>query len=263
MFALERINIIKNYLREHRKLDVHSLSDMFKVSEVTIRRDLEKLESEGFLTRIHGGAILATEDEPGNDRNEGEGDSSEREDREEIARMALHLIGDGDVIMLMDGTIGARIAKGLAERSNVTVLTNDLAIALEVAGQSRNKVVLLGGTPDPASGAVFGSLAEANIRKFYVGKLFFEVDGIDERLEPTVSSQEKADLILEAAACASDKTMLCTPARFSKNAFYRLGPISFADRIITSARIPDSFKARVFANDIKLFTSIDAFEGGQ
>ncbi|WP_052327937.1 DeoR family transcriptional regulator [Thermoclostridium stercorarium] len=58
MFAAERIRIIKNYLLKEHKVSVAKLSELLNVTEVTIRRDLEKLEKEGFLERTHGGAIL-------------------------------------------------------------------------------------------------------------------------------------------------------------------------------------------------------------
>lgn len=264
MFAVERINILKNYLRERGRLDVHSMSEMLGVSEVTVRRDLEKLEAEGFLTRMHGGAMLRENAEPATGFEELSDEDKKREaDREEIARVAFLMIADGDVIMLVNGPIARRVAQLLGERSNVTVLTNDLDIALEVSAQGGNRAMLLGGAPDPDSRAVFGGLAQANVQKFFVAKLFFEADGLGEELQVTVSSQEKADLIKEAISCAQEKILLCEASRFARNAFYRLGPLSVATKVITNTRMPDEYKSRIFAMDIQLFTSINAFEGGQ
>jgi Transcriptional regulators of sugar metabolism len=263
MFAVERINILKNYLRERGRLDVHSVSEMLGVSEVTVRRDLEKLEEEGFLTRMHGGAMLK---EAGESSAETVGQPAEvlqeESDREEIARVAFLMIADGDVVMLGSGGIARCIARKLAERTGVTVLTNDLEIALEVARQGGNRSVLLGGSPDPESGAVFGSLAQANVQKFFVSKFFFEADGIGEQMQITVASQEKADLVREALSCAEEKILLCEVSRFSRNAFYRLGPLSIASKVITNTSLPDEYKARIFAMDIQLYTSVNAFEGG-
>jgi DeoR family transcriptional regulator, fructose operon transcriptional repressor len=262
MFAVERINVMKSYLRERGKLDVHSMSEMLSVSEVTVRRDLEKLEAEGFLTRMHGGALIRA-DEPLPPIQDLSAESiKEDEDREEIARVAFLMIKDGDVIMLTNGAIAQRIARKLSERGNVTVLTNDIQAALEVSSQAGNRAVLLGGSPDPECRALFGSLAQANLQKFFVNKVFVEADGISEQLQLTVSSQEKAALIKDALACAEDKIVLCEAARFSRNAFYRLGPLSLANKVITNTSVPEAFKARIFAQDIQLFTSINAFEGG-
>jgi DeoR/GlpR family transcriptional regulator of sugar metabolism len=262
MFAVERINVMKSYLRERGKLDVHSMSEMLSVSEVTVRRDLEKLEAEGFLTRMHGGALIRDAEPLPSPLEYEVASKQEEEDREEIARVAFLMVKDGDVIMLTNGAIALRIARKLAERGNVTVLTNDIQAALEVSAQAGNRAVLLGGSPDPESRALFGSLAQANLQKFFVNKVFVEADGISEQLQLTVSSQEKAALIKDALACADDKIVLCEAARFSRNAFYRLGPLSLANKVITNTRVPESYKARIFALDIQLFTSINAFEGG-
>ena len=264
MFAVERINIIRSYLREHGKLDVHSISEMLNVSEVTVRRDLEKLEAEGFLQRQHGGAVLAESDEDRPERKEvSEEERRSEADREEIARVAFLMVRDGDVIMLTNGEIARTLARKLGERSGVTVLTNDIAVALEIASQPTNKAVLLGGSPDAESSALFGSLTEATVQKFFVNKIFVEVDGISEQLQMTVTSQEKAALIKEAMACADERIALCEASRFSRNAFFRLGPISQVGKVITNTSVPERYKSGIFAQDIKLFTSVNAFEGGE
>lgn len=261
MFASERIKIIKSYIRENKRLDVHSISGLLDVSEVTIRRDLEKLESEGFLTRVHGGAILSEEEDglktalpPGEDR--------EREDREEIARIASLMIGDGDVVLILNGPTSFHLARRLAERGNLTVLTNDIAVALEVGSQTSNKSVLVGGNLDMEHRALFGSLALSNLQKFCVSKLFWEADGMSENLQLTVSSQEKADLVREACLTADQRIILCPAGNFSRNAFFRLGTLSRNDTVITNTRIPDRIKSAMFAAEIRLFTSVSAFEGG-
>jgi len=236
------------------------MSEILAVSEVTVRRDLEKLEVEGFLTRMHGGAILKGEEASAPPFELSEGERREEEDREEIARVAFLMIMDGDVIMLTNGRIALRIARKLSERGNVTVLTNDIDVALEVSSQAGNRAVLLGGSPDPECRALYGSLAQANMQKFFVNKAFIEADGVSEQLQLTVSSQEKAALIKDVLACADEKILLCEAPRFARNAFYRLGPLSLADKVITNTSIPEAYKSRIFAMDIQLFTAVNAFE---
>lgn len=262
MFATERMSIIKNYLREHGKLDVHSASEMFDVSEVTVRRDLEKLEGLGFLTRLHGGAVLKAPEEAPGAFDPPEIDAEQRDEEEDIAHVAALMVKDRDVLMLMNGPINLRLARRLSQLNGVTVLTNDVMIALEIGAQAANKAVLLGGGINVGERAVFGSLTLANIQKFCVKKLFIEVDGINEKLQLTVNSQEKAALIQEAMACADERIVLASANRFSKNAFFRLGDISIANKVVTNARAPERYKAMIFESNIPLFTSIDAFEGG-
>lgn len=258
MFAIERIRIIKNYIMNNLQAEVSTLSSMLGVSEVTIRRDLEKLEEEGFLTRTHGGAILnKEEDEPENII-----DGYNPADYQEIADIAVQMIKDGDIIMLTNGIINLHIAKKLRSKNNITILTNDITIATELSSIQSIKVVLLGGDVDFRYNAVFGTLTTNNLRKFYVSKLFIEIDGISSDLDLTVSSIDMASLIQEAANNANQKILVLTAEAFEKNSFYRVGKVQhIANQMITNSRIKDSYKNTIFNNQIQLFTSINAFEG--
>jgi DeoR/GlpR family transcriptional regulator of sugar metabolism len=267
MFATERLNIIKSYLREHQRLDVHTVSELLNVSEVTIRRDLEKLEEEGYLTRIHGGAVpvQAPDDAlvgPANQLAMDDRDFGGRQEQDEIARVASLMVHDGDVVALLNGNINHRLARRLSDRSGLTILTNDILVAMEIAGQAANKAILLGGNIARDERAVFGSLTLANLHNYYVNHLFIEIDGISDQLQLTVRSQEKADLIRESMGCADQAVALCMAASFGKNAFFRLGQAGTVRKIITSPHVPDEYKARLFGAGIQVFTSVNAFEGG-
>ena len=258
MFAIERLKIIKNYLIKENQVEVATLSKVLDVSEVTIRRDLEKLEKEGFLSRIHGGAILNKEvvidpTIPTEYHN--------LEKCQSIASIAIHMIKDNDVIMLANGPINMQIAKKLSSKNNITVLTNDILIALELSSYLAVKVVLLGGDVDYTSKAVFGSLTSLNIEKFFVNKVFLEVDGIDINTQITVSSIEKATLIQEVIRKSKEKVVVCLEDAFNKTAFFKVGNINIADKIITNPGVADDYKRYIFNQDIPLFTSISTFEG--
>jgi len=258
MFAIERLKIIKNYLIKESKVEVATLSKVLSVSEVTIRRDLEKLEKEGFLSRIHGGAVLNQEVISSpiiaiDDHN--------LEECEEIANVAIHMIKDSDVIMLTNGPINVQIAKKLSSKNNITVLTNDILIALELSSYVSIKVVLLGGDVDYSSKAVFGTLTSLNIEKFFVNKTFIEVDGIDMNTQITVSSIEKASLIQEAIEKSKEKIVVCLGDAFNRTAFYKVGNVNLADKIITNVSMNDEYKRYIFNQNIPLFTSMSTFEG--
>lgn len=258
MFAIERLKIIKNYLTKENKAEVSTLSKVLGVSEVTIRRDLEKLEKEGFLSRTHGGAIL---------KQEVVYDSITTIDQEnleecvEIANVAIHMIKDHDVIMLINGPINMQIARKLSSKNNITVLTNDILIALELSSYLSIKVVLLGGDVDYNSRAVFGTLTSLNIESFYVNKVFIEVDGVDITTGITVSSIEKASLIQQSIKKSKKNIVVCLGDAFNESAFYKATDINIADKIVTSTSIDDDYKRYIFNQNIPLFTSINTFEG--
>lgn len=113
MFAIERIRIIKNYLQKESKVSVAKLSELLNVTEVTIRRDLEKLEAEGFLQRTHGGAVInnLVQDEPAEEQSD-----KYLIERQEIADTAFHLVSDNDMIMITEGLTNVQVARRLSRK---------------------------------------------------------------------------------------------------------------------------------------------------
>lgn len=256
MFAIERIRIIKNYLIKDHKVSVTKLSELLNVTEVTIRRDLEKLEQEGFLKRTHGGAVLLDYvEETAWEENE------EIKDvllYQEIADTAFHLVNDGDAIMLTNGPVNAFIAKALSARSNLTVVTNDLLIASAFAHSPTNTLILLGG--DLEENAVYGQMTIDNIRNFSFNYIFIEIDGLSETVGMTVSNTKKANLIQHAVKLAESVTVVCLSRFFGTKSLYRVGNLNMAHRILTDSNLEDKHKKYIYDNNIPLFTSIDVYE---
>jgi DeoR family transcriptional regulator, fructose operon transcriptional repressor len=259
MFALERIKLIKKYLNENTKAEVAVLSSLLDVSEVTIRRDLEKLEREGFLKRIHGGAILSDEMEEALSVPSSE--DPLLASRMEIADIASQMVEDNDVIMLTQGLANLQLARHLKDKKNLTVLTNDLLIALELSALSSVRVIILGGDLENQSKGVFGNFTINSIRSFYVNKTFFEVEGVKRQAGFTVSTIEKANLIQEAVKIAEEAVCLCTGNCFGNTAFYPVGDVSLAGKIVTNASVRDEYKNYIFERNIQLFTSVQMYEG--
>ena len=255
MYAKERKRIIKKFIAENGKVAVGHLSELLEVSEVTIRRDLEVLEEEGFLQRTHGGAILNETDAPIITATE---DTKTLAQQHEIADTAFHFISDGDIVMLTHGSTNLQIARRLVKHKNLTVLTNDLLIALEFSGSHTNKLILLGG--DLESHAVYGQLAINNLNNFSLNHIFVEVDGITLKSGLTVDSISKASLIQQAFSNANIVTVVCLPDNFGKDAFYRVGPVTMPNRILTSSTLEDRFKHEMFDKNIRLYTSVDLYE---
>lgn len=261
MFALERIRVIRNYLSENRQAEVHALSALLGVSEVTVRRDFEKLEGDGFLVRTHGGALLV-------ERSPSSAPSFPPEPVGEDALLAseagchaARLVSDGDTVMVTGGPIARELARSLSSHGGLTVLTNDLEVARIVSSQEGNRAVLLGGDLDPREQAVYGALALDDLQRFHVDRLFAELDGFGEGFELSAATQQKAALIREARARAREFVMLCPSSRFSRNAFFRFGTAAGGDTIVTDCTIDDEAKRRLFEANLRLFTSQGAFEG--
>ncbi len=262
MFAPERIRIIKGILSDRKHINVSDLSALLKVSEVTIRRDLEKLESEDFLTRTHGGAIinvtLSLQEETDSDNYE----DPYLQQRIEISEIAIHMIEDNDVILLSSGLTNLHIAKKITEKKNVTVLTNDLNIASELSSNHSIKVIIPGGDLDFTSMTLTGKLTESNIRNFFVSKAFIEVEGVTKQRGFTVQSMDKASVIREMISITSETVIVCPYNCFGKIAFSQIGPLTIANKVITNPSIPDEYKDYFFDSNIQIFTAFNCYEGG-
>jgi len=255
MFAAERIKIIKNYLLKEQKVSVAKLSELLNVTEVTIRRDLEKLEKEGFLERTHGGAILKEFKE---EESVEEFVDIYKTQRQEIAETAYHLVSDNDMIMITEGLTNACIARKLAQKNNLTVLTNDMRVAMEFAGSPMNNLILLGG--DLKEYAVYGQLTENNLQYFSVKHLFVEVDAINKQSGIMVSSISKASFIQKAIRAAEIVSVVCLANNFGEKSLYRVGSVDLADKIITNSELDDAYKDYLFGLNIQVYTSVDIYE---
>ena len=255
MLAAERRKIILEKVHEEKKVIVSELSREFEVSEETIRRDLEKLESEGFLQRTHGGAVI--NNEPQEEIVEDQSDQYLIE-RQEIADTVFHLVSDNDMIMITEGLTNVQVARRLSEKSNLTVITNDVRIALEFKNSPGNNIILLGG--DLNEYGVYGQLAINNMQYFSYNHLFIEVDAISKQTGMMASSISKASLIQKAIQAAENTTIICLAKYFGEKSLYRIGNIETADRIVTNSTLDDSYKDYLFGLNIKVYTSVDIYE---
>ncbi len=255
MFAIERKRIIKNHLKKDSKVSVTKLSELLNVTEVTIRRDLEKLEAEGFLYRTHGGAVIR--DDLEEEIVEEQGDEYTIE-RQEIADTAFHLVSDNDMIMISEGLTNMYIARKLTQKNNLTVLTNDLRIAMEFKHSPSNNAILLGG--DLNEYAVYGQLAINNMQYFSFKHLFMEVDAVNKQTGMMVSSINKASLIQKALQSAEITTVVCLAKCFGVKSLFKIGNVDMADKIITNSTLDDSYKDYLFNLNIQLYTSLDIYE---
>jgi len=264
VFALERFRVIRTYLTEHHQAEVRSLSDLLNVSEVTVRRDLEKLEQDGFLIRTHGGAILSDgrSDSPWNPTEATDSEiASEENDREEIGETAGRLVSDGDMLLIMAGKFVHALSRSLAERRGLTILTNDLNLAQDMAGQTQNHVVLLGGDLNPQDLVVEGTLTLDDMQRFHVDRFIVAIDGFGLDFSLSVTSQQRALLIREGRLRCKEFIILCPSSTLQQNAFFTFGTMKSGDTIVTDRSISESDKRRIFEANIRLFTALNIYEG--
>jgi DeoR/GlpR family transcriptional regulator of sugar metabolism len=235
MLANQRREKILELLKEDGSAKVIKLAKIFKVSEVTIRQDLEKLEKDGFIKREHGGAFLKNVEDSVKSFIPLNKDNLDK--KQIIGKVAADLVETGEIIILDSGSTTTEIAKNLIGRNGITVITNALNIALMLGAESGIEVIVTGGEFKPPTLSLTGQKAATFFEDIHVDKLFLATAGISLRSGLTYPSI--SDIVVKKAMIdAADTTYLVADSsKMGKNAFASLGALSLIDYIITDEAI--------------------------
>jgi DeoR/GlpR family transcriptional regulator of sugar metabolism len=250
MLAIQRKEKILDLLKEDGSAKVIDLAKIFKVTEVTIRQDLEKLEKEGLVKREHGGVYLKNvEDQV---RNFALINQDNLSKKEIIAQKCLEFIHPGDTIILDSGSTTTEVAKKLKDINGLTVITNALNIALMLGANPNIEVVMTGGEFKPPTLSLTGQKAADFFKGLNVQKLFLATAGIS--LKSGLTYPSISDLVVKKAMIeAADTTYLVADSsKIGKSAFASLGALSLIDFIITDEGIEEKHKQVFKENDIEL-----------
>ncbi|MFF4209214.1 DeoR/GlpR family DNA-binding transcription regulator [Streptomyces sp. NPDC001796] len=172
MLAERRHQLILRVLRSGGPASVTDLSEQLGVSPATVRRDLVKLEEDGLLTRVHGGAVVEEGDQPFAEVAE-----VRVSEKDAIAAHAAELITDGQSVLLDIGTTAYRLARQLHGR-RLTVITSNLVVYEELADDEGIELVLLGGMVRREYRSLVGFLTEDNLRQLHADWLFLGTSGV-------------------------------------------------------------------------------------
>ena len=173
----ERHSRILALLQQHGSISVTQLAEMFKVSEVTIRKDLSYLESQKKLYRTHGSAILISPYI--SDRHVNEKEKRNVAEKRAIGTEAARLLEHDDSVIIASGTTVAFLAHEIEPVGRLTVITSSVPVTSILSQKSNIDVIQLGGITRSSSVSVVGPFAEEMLKHFNCSKLYMGVDGID------------------------------------------------------------------------------------
>jgi DeoR/GlpR family transcriptional regulator of sugar metabolism len=175
MFPAERQGRILEILAEQRGVRVSALSEQLGVSEMTIRRDLERLENDGLLSRTHGGAILRQHivEEPRYVTNV----RTHTLEKDRIAHAAATMIAPGETVFLGSGTTAAQVLAHVDPQVSARVVTNNVG-ALTTAQDSALDVIMLGGVFRPRSNTLEGPMAIEAVSTLHASRFILGADGL-------------------------------------------------------------------------------------
>jgi len=251
MLPVERKSIILGRLRAEGKVLVAPLSTEFGVTEETIRRDLEKLEREGYALRGYGGAVYSEEsrsDPPYCERKQTNVAGKER-----IAALAAALVEDGNILMLDESTTAGFVARALTGKRELTVITNSIELVADLRDMSDWNILCTGGHLKHSVLALTGHQAESFIRDYHVDKAIISCTALDMESGYTDAIEDNALIKRAMMASANQTILVCDSHKFGNRAFTRIGPLDKLSALVTDAEPDFRWKTTLEEKGVKLY----------
>ena len=243
VLAPQRHAYILDRLRSEGAVRVADLMRELGVSDMTVRRDLEALEAQGHLVKVHGGATLLRESavhEPGFDTKR----TLEHEAKLSIARRAAAMVEPGMAVAVSAGSTTYEVSRRLAEVPRLTIVTNSVPAAevLYHGGRSDQTIILSGGVRTP-SDALVGPFAVSALRKVNVDIVFLGVHGMHERAGFTTPNMLEAETNQALIETGGRLVVTADHTKWGVTGVSTIARLSEADVIITDDGIAEEARA--------------------
>ena len=264
VFARERQDHIARLVEEHGRARVADLATRFAVSGVTIRKDLLVLETAQRLVRAHGGAIAIDRRRP-----ELSFDIRERLQAEEKVRIGAAgaaLVRDGESIVMDASTTALSVARQLKARpgwSQLTIITNGLRIAFELAGQPGITVLMLGGRVRWEALSVVGQLGDGLFDRINVQKAFLGAAGFTVESGLSDATDEEAQIKRAMVGAAREVIAIVDHTKWERAAFATFCPTDQIGLVLTDAAAPPAMVDDLRRRDIDVRLIADAGQIGE
>ena len=239
MLAIERRNEILEKIQTDGRVVVNELSQQYQVSEETIRRDLEKLDNEGLVTKSYGGAVLnesVNVDLPFNVRK-----NTNVVGKQKIANLIKEMVCDEERLILDASTTAIFIAKELKERQRLSIITNSIEVLMELFDVEDWRVISTGGLAKAGSFALVGPQTDKMLRSYHVDKAIISCKGLDFASGLTDSDDLHAHSKKVMLDVAIEKILAVDSTKFGERAFAQIGSLSDVTKIVTDKRPSDEW----------------------
>lgn len=248
--TVDRRDKIINKIQSEGSVRVDELSEEFDVSTVTIRNDLDFFEEKGLIHRTYGGALLRNN--VYNDPSLEEKQKINMEEKGRVGEYAAGLVKDGESIILDSGTTTREVALRLKEKKNLTLMTNAINIAVELAGVTNLNLMLTGGVLRDKSYSLVGPEAERAMQNYYFDKLFLGVDGMDFNHGLTTPNPLEAQLNRLMVERANKVILVTDSSKFGRHSFSYICDLDPIEKVITDDNISQEFEHGLKKRDIEV-----------
>jgi len=237
MTVEERQSKILGHVAEKGEIKIQEICEMFEISDMTARRDLNDLDRRGLLRRVHGGAVasLGRSYEPPFQSRSTKNEALKKA----IGAKASELIFDGDSLALDVGTTTLEVARHLSQKRNLTILTNCLQIANLLVGslslEVEARLIITGGIIRPRELSMIGSITQDVYRSFHTDKAFIGIGGISIENGLTEYNIEDSEIKKILLQNAREKIIVADSSKLGETTFNTVGPLEAVDTIITDS----------------------------
>jgi DeoR family transcriptional regulator of aga operon len=238
----DRLSRIVEQISTNGSVGVGDLAETLGVSAATVRRDLQLLEEQRLLARTHGGAVAhgVLYELPLRYRS-----ARRQEDKARIAKAAAQRVADGSAIGMTGGTTTTEVARALSDRRQLTVVTNSLNIASELAVRPNLKLVVTGGVARAESYELVGPLAEAAPASFNLDVVLVGVDGISVAAGLTTHHDVEGHTNRALIARARRVVVVTDSSKIGQVAFARICDLESVDEVISDTGADDEEVGRL------------------
>lgn len=252
---LARHQQILSLLADSGRQAVAHLSPQLGVSEMTLRRDLEELEDRGLLRRVHGGAVLTGETDPGYWLRH----RQSQEQKRQIGKQAASLVEAETTVYLDTGTTATEVARALASRAvkeglRLSVATHSLNVALELTSSPSVKVHLIGGAVSSETLGTYGPGAVAEIGRLNIDMCFVGVTGVDIDAGFTNSSAVGIEVKQALLLRARKSYVVADTSKWRKSSMLRVCEMKEVAGWITDDRLPVADRRRIQRAGVAVIT---------
>ena len=251
MLGEERREYILNLVNRTGSIKALDIARTLDVSEITIRRDLQRLAKKGLVRRTHGGAmnILSVGHEMKFDVQKDRFTT----EKKRIALEASSMIEDGDVILIEAGTTGYQIVQNTSNKARLTIITNSCEIASMLAKTNPNyKIILSGGILNIETHALVGPIADWALKNIFVDKAFIGISGIDIKKGITAADQIEAQTKKNIINCAKTVIALADHSKIGHVSMNFIAPVDAVDVFITDSETNGNFIDTLKSMDIEV-----------
>ncbi|WP_395292586.1 DeoR/GlpR family DNA-binding transcription regulator [Kitasatospora hibisci] len=217
--------------------DVHALAGLLGVSTATVRRDLQELHEQGLLHRTRGGAVTGPVnlELPLRHRS-----GKQREEKRRIAQAAAELVPDGAVVGLSGGTTTSELARVLAERGGITVVTNAVNVAADLIVRPEVRLVVIGGIARAASYELVGPAADRMLSQYHLDVAFIGVDGLTAEEGCTTHDEMEAQTDRAFLRSSARAVVLADSTKAGRVTFARICPLTEVHDLVTDDGLTDA-----------------------